>query len=112
MVAFGKVTENKSGVKSRLIPGATVWSGWSVTVRDSETAVNKDGEEFSPFITRMLVKTTEPSLVNKLKATVDSEATLIGYLKSENLAKQGETPNFVQFFYVVDVQTEQESEQF
>jgi hypothetical protein len=103
MVAFGKVTANKSGVKSRLIPGTTVWSGWSVTVRDSEVAEGKDGSVYNPFITRMLVKTLDKNIADKLIETTDSDAELVGYLKSENLAKKDEAPNFVQFFYVVDV---------
>lgn len=103
MVAFGKVIENKSGVKSRLIPGATVWSGWSVEVRDSNEIVLENGTAFNPFITRMLVKTLDANVASKLESATGSTTTLRGFLKSENLAKKDETANFVQFFYVVDV---------
>jgi hypothetical protein len=98
---MGKVSVNKSGKKTFNVWGGQVFAGWGVKV--TEDIVDSKGQDREVYVTYLNVKTTDANVADKLASVEDNKATLIGYLKSENISRDEKNPNFVQFFYVSDV---------
>lgn len=109
----GNVIEVVDTVKSYDVLGGKIWSGFKVRVEDSEAVTNpKNGSSWNPFVANFSVKTNSEAVAMQLIALEKQEATLVGYLKAENVTPKKDDATWVTFFYVTEVQGSEAPEVF
>lgn len=86
--------------------GAPVFTGIQLRVEDTITKSN--GETAKVWITNLFVKTKDMRVANVLAELDGKEATLSGWIQTENLAKEDAPANFVSFFYVDSIASTEE----
>jgi hypothetical protein len=88
--------------------GAPVFTGIQLRVED--TIIKADGTEARVWITNLFVKTKDLTVANHLSNLDGEQATLKGWIQTENLASDKDAPaNFVSFFYVDAIASDEEA---
>ena len=91
VLALGKLTINKSGVKARDSWGGVTHSGWFLKVVDSDER----------YVTSFQIKTMDPIVAAQLTdvAQRGEVVSLGGYIKTENWAGKNDPANWVTVVY-------------
>jgi hypothetical protein len=107
-VFSGKLSVGKYGVNPVNRYGQTVFNGWWLQVRD---------ENGYPMV-GMPVRTEDFTVAEQLKSVKVADVSLVGFIRSENVAKQVKgddgqylakelqpAPEYKMFFYVEDIES-------
>jgi hypothetical protein len=97
-VLSGKLSV-KSGVKAKPVYGGIAHSGWFLKVDD----------ENGRYMTGMPVKTMDESVAKQLGSAPLSEATVVGYIKTENWGQKDGPASWVTVLYVEEVESIQDA---